>query len=205
MKAQAIVFGFFFWLGGAESSTAQTPTKNEVMAVQYALSQQQIILTDQPLYDGKIDGIVGKILRSAMTEYVNRKGRLDNNFWAVAFAIAEDVTWKVDWTDAVEKGVMDRIDEDFLDGPSARIKEKVLFRNADGAAACIYVNAKNSSGAYVGYAWLYFAVVEATGPDLTLFGGDKLPDTAFTLPWHNLSESEAEVWCNTGYIVGSQN
>ena len=173
------------------SHSADAQTAREVTAMQYTLSQLS-------LYEGKIDGRMGKGTRAALTAY-QEKFHTEKNFWAVMTSASHELDWLVEWNDQVEKAILEELDEKLLDGPAARIKERKLFRNSDGAAACIYVNVKNKLGAYVGYQWLYFWESELHLKVLNT--EEEIFSNASVIWWDSISADEAETWCYLGYIM----
>lgn len=171
-------------------SQATAQGRNEVKALQFALAQHG-------LYSGTVDGLDGPGTRAAIRSFAERFG-IEASFWPVASKMSVNTTWEVEWTDAVEKAVIENLETSLLDARSARIDDRILYRTNNGASACIKVNAKNALGAYTGYHWLFFSIVEVNYPESSLL---KLDDTAFAVGPAQIEADTAEAWCMLGYVL----
>ena len=151
----------------------------------------QSALKDLSYYKGKIDGQTGPATRAAMKAYADATGA-KNEFWSIVGSIGGQLTSQVDWTPEMDEAVNNQLEGYLNDAQSARISDKMFFRTYHGSSACINVNAKNKLGAYVGYQWLYYAVVETP-----TFGGTKIAPV-FIGPFP-ISDDARLTWCTLGY------
>ncbi len=172
---------------------AAAQSRNEVAALQYALMQHG-------LYTGRIDGKTGKGTQEAMKSFADLKG-VESDFWSVASEMSINTFWESDWTDTVEVAVQSALHDALLDAESAKISDRLLFRTDDGASACVKLNAKNSFGAYTGYHWLYFSIVEINMPEPSPLN---LKDRAYAIGPAQVGEQTSTTWCMIGYIITSR-
>lgn len=163
--------------------------RNDVAALQYALAQHD-------LYSGTVDGRSGKGTQAAIKAFADKQG-IESDFWPVASKMSVNTFWEAAWTDAADQAVLQAMEVSLFDAGSAKIDERILFRTDDGASACVKVNAKNTYGAYTGYRWLYFALVEVNHPKSSLL---KLEDTAFAVGPAEVSDETAQAWCMLGFV-----
>lgn len=170
---------------------AQTAVEYE--ALQFALKQNHF-------YDGVVDGKVGPNTRKAMLAFSTAE-KVENNFWFIASRLSVQTHWEVNWTPAAEKAILVNLDGVLLDAPSARIKQKLLFRSGEAASACVEVNSKNSYGAYGGYQWLYYTLVEINYAKSSFM---ELEDSAFAVGPYPVSAEVAETLCMLGFVRTNQ-
>jgi len=174
----------------ATGSQANAQDRNAVKALQFALAQHGF-------YSGTIDGVNGPSTRAAIRSFAEDFGA-EASFWPVASRMSANTTWAVEWTDAVEKAVMDNVETSLLGARSARIDDRILYRTDKGATACIKVNTTNAMGAHTGYQWLFFSIVEVNYPESSLL---KLENTAFAVGPAQIRADTAEAWCMLGFVL----
>lgn len=175
------------------ASQIHAQSRGEFRALQYALGQHGF-------YDGTVDGLGGPQTRRAISGYAQGNG-VANDWQAVSGKLSANITWEVEWTDAAEKAVMENLETHLIDARSARISDKILYRTSDGASACVHVNSKNAIGAYSGYEWLFYTLVEINYSKTSTL---KLEDAAFAVGPFPFGARVSEALCMLGYISEKQ-